>query len=384
LNPTHDFQTAGTKNVKLVVTSEFGCKDSIVKAVVVKPSPKASFVNGPLCSVKPTDFTNTTPDVSGTVANYAWSFGDGSTSGAKSPTKDWFGNLGPKKVTMKVTLDNGCTESVSKDLVVLTQPKPNFTAEDVCAGDDVIFVNNTTWAQGDITYRWNFGDGTESTNSDPTKKYNTSVTLTPFVTLYAYIQGGCGDSITKNITINETPRTCDFVAEVDYASGFYGMKFDPINNSGVKGGQANVDYIWVFEGGGTVKKSGTNAAVTNNFATDGTYKVTMRAMMSQTKCECSISKTVEMNRSSAESLMTSGVAVYPNPNNGQFTVATTEAFGKNVTVEVMSLSGAVVKRMSNQLGGMISVDASEVSNGMYLVKVMSGDKVVSTKINIQH
>jgi len=33
---------------------------------------------------------------------------------------------------------------------------------------------------------------------------------------------------------------------------------------------------------------------------------------------------------------------------------------------------------------MISVDASEVSNGMYLVKVMSGDKVVSTKINIQH
>jgi hypothetical protein len=266
----------------------------------------------------------------------------------------------------------------------LTQPKPNFTAEDVCAGDDVIFVNNTTWAQGDITYRWNFGDGTESTNSDPTKKYNTSVTLTPFVTLYAYIQGGCGDSITKNITINETPRTCDFVAEVDYASGFYGMKFDPINNSGVKGGQANVDYIWVFEGGGTVKKSGTNAAVTNNFATDGTYKVTMRAMMSQTKCECSISKTVEMNRSSAESLMTSGVAVYPNPNNGQFTVATTEAFGKNVTVEVMSLSGAVVKRMSNQLGGMISVDASEVSNGMYLVKVMSGDKVVSSKINIQH
>ncbi len=384
LNPIHDFQTSGTKNVKLVVTSEFGCKDSIVKAVVVKPSPKASFVNGPLCSVKPTAFVNTTPDVSGTIANYTWSFGDGSTSGAKSPTKDWFGNLGPKKVTLKVTLDNGCTESVSKDLVVLTQPKPNFTAEDVCAGDDVIFVNNTTWAQGDITYRWNFGDGTESTNSDPTKKYNTSVTLTPFVTLYAYIQGGCGDSITKNITINETPRTCDFVSTVDYASGFYGMKFEPINRNGVVGGQNQVDYIWVFEGGGTKKSADASAAVTNNFATDGTYKVTMRAMMRQTKCECSITKTVEMNRSSAESLMTSGVAVYPNPNNGQFTVATTEAFGKNVTVEVMSLSGAVVKRMSNQVGGMISVDASEVSNGMYLVKVMSGDKVVSTKINIQH
>ena len=382
-NATHDFNTSGDKRVKLVVTSEFGCKDSITKTIQVKESPKAAYINGPLCSVKPTDFTNTTPNVANAVPQYTWDFGDGTTSGAKSPTKDWKGNLGPKKVTLTVTLDNGCTQTVIKDLVVLTQPTPNFAAEDVCAGDDVIFVNNTTWAQGEIKYKWDFGDGTTSANSDPTKKYNTSVTLTPFVTLYAYINGGCGDSITKNITINETPRTCDFVAEPDYSYGFYGMKVDPINNSGVVGGQNDVKYVWVFEGGGSQQTSGKNATAFNNFATDGEYKITMRATMIQTGCECSISKKVVMNRSSVEDLQNGGVAVYPNPSSGVFTVATSAVFGKGSVIEVMNMNGAVVKRMDS-MGGMTQVEASELSSGVYLVKVSNGTQSITRKINIQN
>ena len=380
----YDFMSSGDKNVSLVVTSEFGCKDTIVKTVSIKESPKVSFTNGPLCSVKPTDFINTTPDVSNTFASYEWNFGDGNTSGAKSPTHNWAGNLGPKKVSLKITLDNGCSEMLEKDLVVLTQPTPNFAAEDVCSGDDVIFVNNTTWAQGEISYVWDFGDGTNSTNSDPVKQYITSVTLTPKVTLYAYIDGGCADSITKEIVINETPRTCDFVAEADYGYGFYGMKVEPVNQSGVVGGQDEVDYVWVFEGGGTKKTSGQDAAAYNDFATDGEYRVTMRATMQQTGCECSITKNVVMNRSNAQELLNDGVSVYPNPASGVFTVATTEVFGKNVTIEVRTMSGQIVKVMENVGTSMVQVDASAMSNGMYLVKVSNGEKEITRKLHIQN
>ncbi len=38
-----------------------------------------------------------------------------------------------------------------------------------------------------------------------------------------------------------------------------------------------------------------------------------------------------MNRSAAEQLSKSGVAVYPNPNNGQFQVVTSETFGTGCT-----------------------------------------------------
>ena len=383
LNPDYKFATAGNKKVMLVSTSEFGCADTVFKTVTVKESPKTSYINTPLCSVKPTDFTNTSKAVAGTNADYTWDFGDGTTSKNESPTHDWNAKLGPKTVKFTIVLDNGCSQSVSKDLVVLTQPKPNFSANDVCAGDDVVFVNNTTWPQGDISYKWDFGDGTTSTNSDPSKKYITSVTLTPNVTLYAYIAGGCADSITQKITINEAPRTCDFTAAPDYSSGFYGIKVEPMNGSGVVGGQALVNYIWVFEGGGTQKTSGTSASTTYDFPADGTYKVTMRAKMQQTACECSVTKNVVMNRAAAKDLQTSGVAVYPNPAVSNFNVALTETFGQNINIQVLSMSGQLIKTVSTTNTGLINVDASSLSSGVYMVQISNGNQVVTRKINIQ-
>jgi PKD repeat protein len=379
-NAKYRFSVHGDKRVKLVVTSEFGCKDSMTKTIGVKESPKVAFTNGPLCSVKPTSFINTTADVANAIANYRWDFGDGNTSNAKSPTHNWKGNLGPKKVGLKVTLDNGCEETLVKDMVVLTQPNPDFVAGEACSGDEISFLNNTTWAQGKISYRWDFGDGTSSTNSDPVKVYNATQSFYPNVTLYAFIEGGCGDSITKTnyVLINEKPRTCDFVAEVDYSFGFYGVKVEPINAGGVRGGQNDASYIWVFEGAGTQKTAGANAAAFNNMPADGEYKITMRATMNQSGCECSSSKTIVMNRSAAEQLTKSGVAVYPNPNNGMFQVVTSESFGSNIKVTLMDVNGRVVLEQKDG-----SVDARGLSAGMYMVRVSNGTATHTTKIQIQ-
>jgi hypothetical protein len=201
--------------------------------------------------------------------------------------------------------------------------------------------------------------------------------------LYAYIAGGCKDSITQEITINEAPRTCDFVATPDYASGFYAIKVEPMNANGVVGGQALVNYVWVFEGGGTKSVSGVNAAVSNDFPSDGTYKVTMRAKMQQTTCECSITKNVVMNRASAKELMNTGVSVYPNPANNQFQVALTENFGKTINIQLLSMSGQVVKNMTSENTGIITVDASALSSGVYMVQISNGSEVVTRKMNIQ-
>jgi PKD repeat protein len=382
-SPSYKFQTAGSKIIKLVSTSEFGCADTLLKKITVKESPKTSFINSPLCSVKPTDFTNTTKTVVGAIPQYSWDFGDGTTSSVESPTHDWNAKLGPKTVKFTISLDNGCSQSISKDLVVLTQPKPNFSASDVCAGDNVIFVNNTTWPQGEITYKWDFGDGTTSTNSDPVKKYITSVTLTPNVTLYAYIKGGCADSITQKITINEAPRTCDFVATPDYANGFYAIKVEPVNGSGVVGGQNLVDYKWVFEGAGTKNSSNTAAAVSTDFPADGSYKVTMRAKMQQTGCECSITKTVVMDRASAKDLINAGVAVNPNPATDKFNVVMSESFGKEVSIKVMSASGQLVHSVREPNNGVVEINTMHMASGVYFVQISNGTQTVTRKINIQ-
>jgi PKD repeat protein len=380
--PKYTFSKAGKKNVKLVALSEFGCKDSMIKVVEVRESPKAGFTNTPACSLTPTEFTNTTADVSGAVANYTWNFGDGSTSKAKSPSKNW-SNLGPKTVTLTVTLDNGCSDVTAKTLTVATQPKANFSASDVCAGDQVVFVNNTTWPQGDITYNWDFGDNTYSTNSDPSKLYNIVQTTSYNVTLYAYIAGGCADSITQRVTVNEAPRTCDFQATPDYGFAYHGVKVEPVNGTGAAGGQNNVDYTWVFAGGGTLKSKDVNAAVNYDLQSDGEYTVTMKAVVRQTGCECSKTKKVVMNRAAVKDLQSVGVAVYPNPTAGDIKVATTESFGANITVNVMSIEGKMVSTRTVANEGVMVLNTDGLSNGVYLVQVMSGDKQVTKKITVQ-
>jgi len=380
--PKYTFSAAGKKNVKLIAMSEFGCKDSMVKSVEVKESPKAGFTNTPACSLTPTEFTNTTADVAGAVANYAWNFGDGTTSKTKSPSKNWT-NLGPKTVTLSVTLDNGCSDVTTKDLSVLTQPKANFSATDVCAGDAVVFVNNTTWPQGDISYNWDFGDNTYSVNSDPSKLYNIVQTTSYNVTLYAYIAGGCADSITQRVTVNEAPRTCDFQATPDYGFSYYGVKVEPVNASGAAGGQNNVDYTWVFAGGGTMKSKDVNAAVNYDLQSDGEYTVTMKAIVRQTGCECSKTKKIVMNRAAVKDLQSVGVAVYPNPTAGDIKVATTETFGANITVNVMSIEGKMVSTRTVANEGVMVLNTDGLSNGVYLVQVMSGDKQVTKKITVQ-
>ena len=375
--PKHIFASSGTKKVKLVTTSEFGCKDSITNNVVVKESPKVSFLNGPACSLKPTEFTNTTPAVANAIANYLWVFSDGTSSKLESPSHAW-GSLGSKTATLTINLDNGCSASTTKTLDVLIQPKATFTAQDVCAGQPVVFNNGTTWAQGDISYEWDFSDNTGSTESDPTHAYNVNITTTYNVTLKARIAGGCMDSFTKQITINEGPKTCDFAATPDYAFGYYGMKFEPVNASGVAGAQGTVNYTWVIQNGGKQ----TTPVAQHNFAKDGTYSVTMYAVTKSTGCECSITKSVLMNRAAAKNLETVGVAVYPNPAVGQFNVALTETFGTDVNIVMTSMTGAVVKVVKTTNNGLIQVDASDLSEGVYMVKVMGGDHVATQKITI--
>jgi hypothetical protein len=203
------------------------------------------------------------------------------------------------------------------------------------------------------------------------------------VTLYAYIKGGCADSLTQRVTINEAPRTCDFTASTDYEFGFFGVKVEPIDGSGNAGGQDNVDYTWVFEGGGKLYSADKNAAVQHNFVDDGAYTITMRAKVRQTGCECTQTKEFVMNRSAAEGLAKMGLGVFPNPSNGEFQVVLTPDFGSIVNMELTNLSGQRVWSQTADNNGLIQVQAAGLTPGVYLIRVASDSHSATQKITIQ-
>jgi len=61
-----------------------------------------------------------------------------------------------------------------------------------------------------------------------------------------------------------------------------------------------------------------------------------------------------------------------------------KAVGQEVSMSLMSMTGAVVSTQSTINNGIMTFDANTVSNGVYLLKMVSGSEVSTVKVTIQH
>ena len=76
-----------------------------------------------------------------------------------------------------------------------------------------------------------------------------------------------------------------------------------------------------------------------------------------------------------------GVAIYPNPNGGNFTI-TVENPKSDIAIGVYNLLGEMVKTIeTNSLKSAYTVDLN-VANGIYLVKVTNGGLTSTQKVTI--
>ncbi len=79
-----------------------------------------------------------------------------------------------------------------------------------------------------------------------------------------------------------------------------------------------------------------------------------------------------------ESAATQAISVFPNPNNGVFSI---RAIENNSSVEVYSIIGENVYS-SSLVKGNNSVDLSNLAAGSYIVKVKSGVETISKRVVI--
>jgi PKD repeat protein len=130
-NPTHTYAaTAATDfTVTLTVTDNEGATDSETQTVTVTPPPlpntppTAGFTF--TCSAASCSFTSTSTDAApGTIAAFAWDFGDGGSSTVASPSHT-FAVVNPADftVTLTVTDNDGATDTETQTVHV-TPPPP--------------------------------------------------------------------------------------------------------------------------------------------------------------------------------------------------------------------------------------------------------------------
>lgn len=151
--PVHPYAAAGSYQVGLVVTDDDGAVSApVVRTVAVTAAPVpnqppvASFTAAPTGLSVAFDGTGST-DADGTVASYAWDFGDGDTATGPTPGHD-YDAAGTYTATLTVTDDDGATATASRSVAV-TAPAAVTHAADAFGR-----TLGTTWGSADVGGAW--------------------------------------------------------------------------------------------------------------------------------------------------------------------------------------------------------------------------------------
>ena len=212
---------------------------------------------------------------------YAWDFGDGTTSTEPVVTHT-YEKGGEYTVTLTVKDNSGLecdTDVTTEKVTVNTPPVAAFTApEKACCGTEVTFDASSTTddTPGNISYCWNFGDGTTGDGKVVTHTYNKSGSYKVVLNVDDGAGSACStDCTSKCIAINAGPTAdagCDIERcvratkgqEGGYAVCLDGSKScDPENDC--------LTYAWDFGDG----EKGEGAKVNHNYKNGGSYTATL-------------------------------------------------------------------------------------------------------------
>ena len=285
-NVQHKYNGIHSYFVKLWITSDHGCKDSLTKTVFLRYSPTASFTVSDTIMCFNNNrfvFTNYSTIASG-VLDYVWKFQDTTYCFSKD-TVHVFGWADTFDVVMRAISDWGCMDSMVKRIIVKPAPDADFICKpsfDQCFRGNIFnFKNQSKVPNGSMDYYWDLGDGTKTTDPDVVHSY-ASVGSYP-VKLVAYNNKNCRDSITKTANINPDPKV-KFEMN-DSAQCLKGNSFIFNNKTTISTG--TLYYFWSFgDGGFSMTKN-----CTHSYTYADTFEVKLTAL-SNIGCNDSLIKDV--------------------------------------------------------------------------------------------
>jgi PKD repeat protein len=214
-------------------------------------------------------------DPDGTIASYAWNFGDGTTGTGVSASKS-YAAAGTYTITLTVTDNLGATGSTTKSVVINPPNQPpvaSFTATPSTATvGSPIALSAAASSDPDgsiVSYAWNFGDGTNGTGVSASKTYAAAGTYT--ITLTVTDNLGATGSTTKSVVINppNQPPVASFTATPSTATVGSPIALSAAASSDPDG--SIVSYAWNFGDGTT----GTGVSTSKTYAAAGTYTITL-------------------------------------------------------------------------------------------------------------
>lgn len=222
-------------------------------------------------------------------------------------------------------------------------------------------VMTTSGGAGNYTYSAN--DGTASSNSTIADlcadDYDVLVTD----------ENGC-EFVVEGLTIVESTELV-----------INGLNADPINSDPggntdytVTGGTAPYEYAWTGPSG--FNSNQQNLPDLTNDTQDGDYALTVTDANG-----CSVTQTITVTGVS-ELGREYSISMYPNPNNGQFTINILGMKGEKMAYSIFDAAGRVVfgKELGNVNGTRVeNIDVTNVASGIYNVQFTIGTEIHSLR-----
>ena len=209
MSPVKKYSSAGTYTVTLKATNI--TKSSTYEATISlsNPAPQAKF------SYSTNGLEVTFKNQSTNAQSYSWNFGNGKTSTQKDPTITYT-SAGTYSVSL-VASNGEKTDTYQQNVSVsYKQPTASFTFKTE-APLKVVLTNTSTNA---TSYEWDFGDGTTSTEKNPTHRYESIGSY--IITLVAKNPSG---SQQYRVTVN-IPKPKVYVTGIQYVKvGQEGMYY---------------------------------------------------------------------------------------------------------------------------------------------------------------
>lgn len=234
---------AGPYNVELSVVDNNGCSDNISRQVINYPKPTASFSYTAACIGNAMQFMDASIGNGSSLISWLWDFGDGQQSINQNP-QHLYNAPGNYTVSLIVTTENGCTDTVVQTVSPYNPPTANFSWTSPCVLTATQFTDLSIPGSGNIdNYLWTIDNTWNSVLQNPV--YSFTSTGLHDVRLIVTDINGCKDTIEQSLLIDSLP-IADFAWNVACAN--LPTQFTDLSDPT---GTTIATWNWNFGDGGT-------------------------------------------------------------------------------------------------------------------------------------
>lgn len=266
-NPLHVYRQEGTYTVTLTATNTFGSDTRMRRNLITVGGGAAVDFSADKTTVGVGRVVTFTDLSSSTPTQWVWDFGDGTTGTGANPDHVYRAT-GVYDVTLTASnpsLTNARTKN--QYITVISIPKADFTSDKTRGGAPMTVLFTDKSINSPTSWKWDFGDGSTSTDQNPSHTY-TTLGLFP-VSLTASNKDGT-DTVTKaDYIVTTLAPVAEFKADRQVGKAPFVVEFTDLSTNtptswkwdfgdGTTSSEQNPRHIYLREGAYDVSLTATN------------------------------------------------------------------------------------------------------------------------------